>query len=245
MAGPLRQSAVMHMVRNDALNMPESRASHDECIRQLKARVRDPRTELAPTAQRLLAGARKVVLEKGFGGLTLSNISKASQENVASVKYYFGNKAGLVSALLDTVIFDQVSALSNLQETAPAGTAVGTLAADTAAMNRPIPAQRILFAVLSHALQDRQLLKQLRAYYRTFFELHLEQVGRAEGLDPDQRSNLHGLATLLSAIGDGLSIQALVAPDCFDIDETLATLDVLLQRGLPALVQARPSEDPK
>ena len=112
-------------------------------------------------------------------------------------------------------------------------------------MNRPIPAQRILFAVLSHALMDSQLIEQLRAYYQTFFELHLEQVSSAEGLDPDERPRLHGLATLLSAIGDGLSIQALVAPDCLDMGETLATLDVLLQRGLPALVEGELSKHPK
>lgn len=228
------------LVPGAAANAADEIVGHEHWVSLLKTGIHDPRAELAPTAQRLLAGAERVVLEKGFGSLTLANISKASHENVAAVKYYFGNKAGLVRVLLDTVIYDQVSALSTFYESGLASKEIGTLATDTAVLNQPIPAQRILFAVLSHALMDDQLLEQLRTYYQTFFELHLGQVSTGEGIDLEQRAYLRGLATLLSAIGDGLSIQALVAPGCFDIEETLAALDVLLKHGMRALAQTQP-----
>ena len=198
------------------------------------ARMHDPRADLNPTARRVLSGAEQVILEKGFGKLTLANISRASNENVAAVKYYFGNKAGLVAVLFDAVTYDVVSTLAAAPDDRLSGSHLGRLAAETGRLNRPTAATRIFFDVLPHALRDPALLERLRSYYRTFFELHVEQLRAAAGVDPDSPSPLDGLASLLSAIGDGITLQAMIAPDTFDMREALAALDLLLQQGLPA-----------
>jgi Transcriptional regulator len=210
----------------------------------MMARMHDPRAELSPTARRVLHGAEQVILDQGFSKLTLANISKASTENVAAVKYYFGNKAGLVKVLFDTVTYAVVSTLAAPPDDQVNGAHLGRLAAETGRLNQPTSASRIFVDVLPHALRDPVLLERLRGYYRTFFELHLEQLRAEARVDPASSSALNGLASLLSAIGDGLTLQAMVAPDTFDMREALAALDLLLQYGLPGFNGDMTSEQP-
>ena len=66
---------------------------------------------LPPAAQRILAAARGLLEEDGFSALRLQAISRASGEPKASIAYYFGNKAGLVEALVDSLIHDANLAL--------------------------------------------------------------------------------------------------------------------------------------
>ena len=215
---------------------------YSEWAGRVMRRIPDPRARLSPTARRVLDGAWQVTLQHGFGGLTLSRISKASNQNVAAVKYYFGNKAGLVSALLDAVIHDMVDGLVSGLERVPQCEPAAKLAAETRALNEPSEASRIFIDVLAEAIRDKKLLKRVRGYNQSFFELHLEQLRDAYGLDAATHSHLSGLACLLSAIGDGLTLMGLIAPDFFDMDEAIAALEVLLEHGLPFLVQSETTD---
>jgi AcrR family transcriptional regulator len=198
-------------------------------------RIEDPVASLPPTAQRVLAGAMRVVVTKGFAKLTLSSISAASGENVAAVKYYFGNKAGLVSVLVDAVAYAELLLLTRPPRKTSAGSGLGRLAEETLILSVPGKPLKILFELLPHALRDKKLRAQLRGYYETFYELHLEQLGAGQGADPDLRARMSGLAMLLAAVSDGLTIQMLVEPENFVVDELLHALDVLLTHGIPAL----------
>ena len=94
---------------------------------------------------------------------------------------------------------------------------------------------KVLFELLPHALRDKKLRAKLRGYYETFYEMHLEQLGAGQGADPDLRARMSGLAMLLAAVSDGLTIQMLVEPEKFVVDDLLGALDVLLTHGIPAL----------
>ena len=199
-------------------------------------RIEDPVANLPPTAQRVLAGAMRVVVTKGFGKLTLASISAASGENVAAVKYYFGNKAGLVSVLIYAVVYAELVLLTRPPRKTSAATGLSRLAEETLILSTPSKPLKVLFELLPHALRHKKLRLQLQGYYETFYELHLEQLGAGEGADPELRARLSGLATLLAAASDGLTMQALVAPQHFDFIAALRALDVLLALGIPALV---------
>ena len=207
--------------------------------------IEDPRVDLSPTALRVLEATRKVIVEEGFAKCTLSRILEVSGErNSAAVKHYFGSKSGLVSVVLDTVLFDVMSTLDVPPSDQPAHQGLTRLSIQTATVNQPSDALRILFEMLPHVLRDGQLLERLHVYYEAFYQLHLAQVRREAGsadLSPtgenQQHASLEGLASLLSAIGDGLAIQAFVRPDHFDFSETLRALDVLLRHGLPSVIQ--------
>jgi len=199
------------------------------------ARVDDPVATLAPTAQRLLAGAMSVVVAKGFAKLTLASISAASGENVAAVKYYFGNKAGLISVMVDAVVYAELALLTRPPRTAAEVIGLSRVVEETRILSTPGKPLKILFELLPHALRDKKLRAQLQGYYETFYELHLEQLGAGEGADAERRARLCGLAMLLAATADGLTMQALVAPRHFDFIAALRALDVLLTHGIPAL----------
>src|SRR5665647_2243712 len=66
----------------------------------------DPRQGMSPPALKILAAAQRVLVAKGFSGLTLRAIAQESGENSAMVQYYFGNKEGLVKAMIDSVFRD-------------------------------------------------------------------------------------------------------------------------------------------
>ncbi len=61
---------------------------------------------LAPTAQHLLAAAQRLLASGGFEALKLSAIAREAGESKASIGYHFGNKAGLVTALIDSFAHD-------------------------------------------------------------------------------------------------------------------------------------------
>ena len=205
-------------------------------VERVLARFEDPVASLPPTAQRVLTGAMSVVVTKGFGNLTLANIAAASGENVAAVKYYFGNKAGLVKVLVEAVVYAELTLLTHESRKISGQSELSRLAQETLILSTPGKPLKVLFEVLPHALRDKTLRSQLRKYYETFYELHLEQLGAGEGADPDLRARLGGVAMLLAAIADGLTIQALVAPEHFDIIEAMRALDALTAAGIPALV---------
>ena len=212
---------------------------------ELRGAIEDPRAKLSPTALRILEATRRVIVEEGFAKCTLSRILEVSGErNAAAVKHYFGNKSGLVSVVLDTVLYDVMSTLDAPPSHQLSQQGLSRLTVQTAIVNQPSDALRILFEMLPHVLRDEQLLERLHAYYEAFYQLHFAQLRReggssglsVQGADPPHASP-EGLASLLSAIGDGLAIQALVQPDHFDFSETLRALDALLRHGLPSVAQ--------
>jgi AcrR family transcriptional regulator len=226
-------------IGEDGAGSVQPESQHDSAfawVEDALARIEDPVANFPPTAQRVLAGAMRVVVTKGFGKLTLASISAASGENVAAVKYYFGNKAGLVSVLIDAVVYAELVLLTHPPRKVSEASGLGRLAQETLILSTPNKPLKILFELLPHALRDKRLRLQLRGYYETFYELHLGQLGAGEGADPELRARMSGLAMLLAAVSDGLTIQALVGPPDFVVDEALRALDVLLAYGTPALL---------
>ena len=53
-----------------------------------------------PTAEKLLVAASELMIERSAVGVSLSDIARKSGVNAALVKYHFGNKDGLLLALL-------------------------------------------------------------------------------------------------------------------------------------------------
>ena len=126
---------------------------------ELRGTIEDPRARLSPTALRVLEAARRVIVEEGFEKLTLSRISEVSGEkNVAAVKYYFGSKSGLVSVVLDTVLYDAMSTLDAPPGDELCDQGLTGLTVQTAIVNQPSDALTILFEMLPHVLRDEELV---------------------------------------------------------------------------------------
>src|SRR5258708_6884359 len=65
-----------------------------------------------PTGEKLLGGASELMIERSSIDVSLSDIAQKSGVNAALVKYHFGNKDGLLLALLAR---DAATEVSNLQ----------------------------------------------------------------------------------------------------------------------------------
>ncbi len=206
----------------------------------------DPRHGMSPPALNMLAAAQRVLVDKGFSGLTLRAIAQESGENSAMVQYYFGNKEGLVKAMIDSVFRDD-------QQDAAAAMSTGTTddrlprfvdGLRTISSSRSF---RVFFDILPYALRNEGLRGRMARAYDSYRRikcdwLHGEDEPAAEApaatqtCPPDEEALL-GVAELMTAVVDGLAIQESI-DDEFDMRRAYAVLEFMLQRSLPELLEA-------
>jgi len=197
---------------------------------------RDPRQDLPAPAVKILAAAQRVLVAKGFAGLTLRAIAQESGENSAMVQYYFGNKAGLVKAMIDSVFRDD-------QQDAAA--AMCTVTNDdrlprfvdglrTISSSRSF---RVFFDVLPYALRNEGLRSRMARAYDWYRQIKLDWLRAKDQAPPSEQPALLGLAELMTAVVDGLAIQEAI-DEGFDTRRPYAVLEFMLQRSLPGLLDS-------
>jgi AcrR family transcriptional regulator len=202
----------------------------------------DPRPDMSPSALKILAAAQRVLVAKGFSGLTLRAIAHESGENSAMVQYYFGNKAGLVRAMIDSVF---------REDQQDAAAAMSTVTSDerlprfveglrTISSSRSF---RVFFDILPYALRNDGLRSRMARAYDWYRQIKREWLTSGERSSPAQQQALLGLAELMTAVVDGLAIQEAI-DDRFDMRRAYAVLEFMLQRSLPELLDSGLSGGP-
>ena len=209
---------------------------------------------MSPPALNILHAAQRVLIEKGFSGLTLRAIAAESGENSAMVQYYFGNKEGLVKAMIDSVFRD---------DQADAAVAMSAVASDdwlprfvdglrTISESRSF---RVFFDILPYALRNEGLRGRMARAYDSYRRIKRdwlcceEATTKPEGgalpaggvvggasLTPADEAML-GVAELMTAVVDGLAIQEAIDDD-YDMRRAYKVLEFMLQRSLPELLEA-------
>jgi AcrR family transcriptional regulator len=196
----------------------------------------DPLESLPATAQKILTAATDLLAEKGYEAITLENVATAAGVNKASIRYNFGNKAGLVIAVADALIHDECLRLATDVEHVPEAERLHTAMVGIRRMILDADSFRGFFDILPHALREPELRSRLWALYLWWYQQNLKALGLAvPGVEDDDM--LMGLAELIAAIPDGLSVQAGLNPDGFDLDRPLATLEFLLRNSMAQLVE--------
>ena len=177
--------------------------------------LEDPMEALAPTAQRLLAAAQRLLASGGFETLKLSAIAREAGESKASIGYHFGNKAGLVTALVDSLAHDANRGLIEETGGLPEGEArIHALIDGETRIAADAESFQSFFEVLPHALRDGDLRERVAALY----EGYRETVTRClDDVDPAARERLRPFAMLMIAIVDGLAIQHGLDPERADV----------------------------
>jgi AcrR family transcriptional regulator len=177
--------------------------------------LEDPMEALAPTAQRLLAAAQRLLTSGGFEALKLSAIARAAGESKASIGYHFGDKAGLVTALVDSFAHDANRGLIEGTGELPKGEErIHALIDGETRIAADAESYQSFFEVLPHALRDEDLRERVAALYDGYRETVLRCLDAA---DPAAKEQLRPFAMLMIAIVDGLAIQHVLDPDGADV----------------------------
>ena len=179
---------------------------------------------LSPTARRILKAAYRVLERDGYENLSLRRIAREAGETKSLITYHFDNKAGLVNTLVDSLWHDADIALMEEVEALGADPR-GRLLALTG-VHRRLARQpglyRTYFDLLPHVLRDTDARARLTRTYRSY--RHVGELCLAPGVKV--AAEALPLATVLLAIGEGITVQTLLTGD----DAPLAAAFAVLER---------------
>jgi len=192
------------------------------------------RKTMPATAARLLAAARRIIIKSGYADLSLRRIEGESGANEALVSYYFGNKAGLVAALIDALFENPRVGYSDDVERFPEGwERVRALTMWQRRMSANRSANRMLYELLPVAMRSPKLRGRFAELYRLYRDFDGQCFeSDALGLDHEKTERL---AALSVAVVEGLAVQLSVDPKDFDHDGAYAVWEEMLDGYLRSL----------
>jgi len=209
-----------------------------EGAKQPRTAFEDPLSSLPETAQRLLLAAKQIIVSEGFDTLSLNAVAAASGENKAMVAYYFGNKAGLICAVLDSVIHDEYIASKDRMKDVHVDERAQRLVGEMRRMDAAAEEFQVFFELLPRVMRNEALRRRMALLYRWYWGAKLEWLGIEGGDEALDDPDLLGLAQLLSAVIDGLAIQAAIDPEV-ELANPYRVLTALLKDALPRLGDGR------
>jgi len=194
-----------------ALSRPSKEGERVIGLTRYELPFSDPTPDLSPTAARILEAAGRVLSHEGFRGLTFETIAKEAGENPALIRYHFGSKAGLIAALVDSVMYQEAVQLIEQLTAVPAGDGRRkALLALHEGLPEDTDAYRNFFELVPHILRDAELqphLRELFDWYRKLDAWALKGAGDAE-----PPAHIAPMALLTVAIADGIALQKLADP---------------------------------
>jgi AcrR family transcriptional regulator len=173
--------------------------------------ISDPTSGLHPTALRILDAAKRLLAEKGWNALTLEAIAAEAQVNKASTRYYFGDKAGLLAAIVDEIVLHECAAVaSKVTPGASFEERLDQFMTNLARVATNTNTFGGFFDILPHVTRDAELRQRMVYLYDRWFEWNLEWLDLDGQMDPAVEQRLRGLSRLAAAICDGLAVQAII-----------------------------------
>ncbi len=193
--------------------------------------------EMPPTARRLLEAARRLLVRSGFRALSVQAIADEAGENKALIRYYFGDKNGLLVALVDWLMYDYLwEAWQRLAQLSRGHDALDLLVDGAAAgMLADATSYLAYFDLLPHVLRDPGMARQLSDLLQTYRDLNVRGFW---GDHSDPPAAIQDLAVLTVAMTDGLAVQRLADPDKVDVPRALALWKSFVER---TILEARAS----
>jgi AcrR family transcriptional regulator len=175
-----------------------------------------------------MAAAAELIAELGWGRVTTRAVADRAGLPHGAVSYHFRGKQELLTeaamfAFARAVPADEFAALAGVQDL------IGLIVAEVADRDAIDPVlSRLMFEAMREAERDPALRERMGAMLSQYREMMIQAV-RAE----QQRGTVFAgapadaIATLISAVGDGLLLHALLDPD-LDVRPALDALRPLL-----------------
>jgi AcrR family transcriptional regulator len=208
--------------------------------------LNDPKRALHPTALRILEAAKKIIVERGFEAVTLEAIAAEAEVNKAATRYYFGSKAGLISAIVDEIVLDECASIaSEVGDGLSEDERLDTFIENIRQMTRHVDGYSGFFDILPNAVRDRHLRMRLVYLYDLWYDWNTEWLG-FDDLHPEAAAELHSLGAFVAAVADGMAVQAMIHGPEYDPEPQLRALRAFLvdarSRMRPGLRSARTVE---
>lgn len=156
------------------------------------------------TRARILAEARRALVERGYGGLVLREVAAASGVKLGNLQYYFATRDALVAELIRAEAFGDVVAIREREDGSAPEAALRALVSDL--NQRWRGDSGIVFATLTTLAQHDPAFRELRdEIYARFYET-LQPI--LEAIDPGHGDEEYALrARLITALIDGSPMQ--------------------------------------
>ena len=182
---------------------------------------------LPPRARNLLDAAERLLVREGLAALTVDRIIAESGEYRAAIRYYFGNKRGLIAALVDMLMARAATdgVVEEARRHPPGADRVRVQVTMWQGQAEDAAATQALQEVWPMYLRDPDLRAKMLELYRWYRDVDTS-LYRDDLEDADQ-DELRALASVQTAAFDGLALQRLLDPD-----------DVDLERGFDVLQRA-------
>ncbi|MEI6727512.1 MAG: helix-turn-helix domain-containing protein [Actinomycetes bacterium] len=192
--------------------------------------VPDPLRDVPESGRRLVRAAQRILEERGWASLTVSTVTAAAGLDKAAVSYYFGDKAGLVSAMVESTLHDQNT--DEIERLVHLGDAEDGLAFLVAHHRRAatLPAALSYFELLPQRIRDPQLRQRMLGWDTWYRDVDAYALALYSGRP---MNSLTDLATLTGALTDGVSLRLAADPEV-DIDGMYTLWEDMLRRELAA-----------
>jgi TetR/AcrR family acrAB operon transcriptional repressor len=180
------------------------------------------RAETTQESRRLLVtAATELFAERGYRQTTFEDIACRSGVSRGSIPWHFGNKEGLLAAVVENVVAT-IRAEGDAMDPGELGQALRGIVAFTKS-----PSTKLFITLMAEAVEPDSALhkwygdlhKALRDQVRT----RVERVELPAGVGAEE------LSTFLLGAVMGIHQQWRVAPDAVDLERTYATVGVLLR----------------
>lgn len=160
----------------------------------------------------ILNAARALVGEKGYDGMAISDLSAQSGLPPSSIYYHFGNKLGVLSALLERT-FEELHALfpspSSFDDLAPLERLEAWFSAACESLDRRPDYLRLLVAISVGPQKDAEVVqatvRRIRDYAHASWVAALTPIFAPDGGE-DGEALVKQLAVTGRALTDGLSV---------------------------------------
>jgi len=188
----------------------------------------------------VLDAARRVFLDRGYGGATVDAIAEEAGFSKGVVYSQFGSKADMFMALLEQRITERAAQNERIAAGKPAPEAAREL---LLAANRDVVSEhgwaQLLVEFRVHAARDPVLNRRYAdAHRRTVAELAalLARLHQQAGMSPAVPPR--SMAEFVLAMGTGVTLERAANPGAFPMDDALA----MMLRALIGVTQ--PGEQP-
>ena len=222
--------------------LPMNQKRH-AAIRRYQVPFDDPWDSLTPGAKKIVKAAADLLGEEGYDALTYERVAGRAGVNKSTIRYNFGEKAALVTAVVDAMIHDGCIQLAlslaeaNLdQRVEGAVDAIGKMIVETQAF-------RGYFDVLPHALREPQLRQRILGLYHWWYAQNLQWLGLTGETSAEVERLRLGVSQVVAGLIDGLSIQVALNPDEADPGPALDALAMMLRSALAELTAAIPESN--